>query len=169
MWRLVIVFWFLFVIQTTWFSQPVGWLGGARLELPLLLVISVGLLWGARIGLICGLAAGLLSGNINAFNPGSFAVSRMLVGGVCGLFDQRFSRDNPVAVPLCMAGGTVGAHAIFGLMSPESFAQPLGHFLSGVLLNTVVGTLLHLGLLYCGLAPRDPQQEYLTQEPARYV
>ena len=157
MWRLVILFWLAFVLQTTWLAPPIGVLGGARMDLPLLLVISVGLLWGARAGLICGLAAGLVSGALSSYNPGSFAISHLVVGGVCGIFDQRLSRDNPIAVPLCMAGGVLLAHAIFGLMSPESFAQPLGRFFSGVVINMVIGTLLHLGLLYFEVAPRDAQ------------
>lgn len=169
MWRLIIVFWLVFVLQTTWLAQPFSLFGKARVDLPLLMVISVGLLWGARAGLICGLAAGLIDGVVSSFNPGSFAISRLIVGGICGTFDQRFSRDNPVAVPLCMAGGTLLAHAIFGLMSPESFAQPLGRFLSTVLLNTIFGTLLHLAFFYLGLLPRDAEQEYMTQKPARYV
>ncbi len=75
MWRFVILFWLAFVLQTTWLAQPIGALGGARVDLPLLLVISVGLLWGARAGLICGLAAGLVSGALSSYNPGSFAIS----------------------------------------------------------------------------------------------
>ncbi|HEY0076923.1 MAG TPA: rod shape-determining protein MreD [Abditibacteriaceae bacterium] len=155
MWRIAILLWLAFVLQTTWFCQPFNTLGGARVDLPLLVVISVGLLWGARVGLICGLAAGLLSGVITSYNPGSLAISRLIVGGICGTFDRRFSHDNPLAVPLCMAGGTLLAHVLFGLMSPADFAQPWGRFWGTVALNTVFGTLLHLGLLQMGFAPRD--------------
>ena len=169
MWRLVLVFWLVFVLQTTWLSQPFAFLAGARADLPLVLVISIGLLWGARAGLICGLAAGVMSGIVSSFHPGSFAISRLIVGGLCGAFDKRFSRDNPLSVPLCMAGGTLLAHAIFGLMSPESFAQPWARFLGTVVLNTVFGTLLHLTLLYFGLAPPDEQQEYMTPKSVHPV
>lgn len=169
MWRLCVVFWLIFVAQTTWFSQSFSALGGVRVDLPLVFVISVGLLWGARAGLICGLAAGLFWGVVTSFNPGSFAVSRMIVGGVCGTFDQRFSRDNPIAVPLCMAGGTLLAHVIFGLMSPESFALPWGRFLIGVALNTICGIALHFSLLYFGLVPRDMQGDYGRRESGHYL
>lgn len=155
MWRIAILLWLAFVLQTTWFAQPFATLGGARLDLPLVVVISVGLLWGARIGLLCGLVAGLLSGVVTSYNLGSLAISRLVVGGVCGTFDRRFSHDNPLAVPLCMAGGTLLAHVLFGLMSPADFAQPWGRFWGMVALNTVFGTLLHLGLLQIGLVPRD--------------
>lgn len=158
MWRIALLLWLAFVLQTTWLAQPFASFGGARVDLPLIVVISVGLLWGARVGLVCGLAAGLLSGIITPYNPGSSAISRLVVGGVCGTFDRRFSHDNPLAVPLCMAGGTLLAHVLFGLMSPADFAMPLGRFLGMVALNTVFGTLLHLGLLQVGLAPRDEQQ-----------
>ncbi len=169
MWRLLIVFLLVFMLQTTWLAQPFGALGHARVDLPLALVVSVGLLWGARAGLICGLAAGLVGGMISSFNPGSFAISRLVVGGICGTFDQRFSRDNPVAAPLCMAGGTLLAHAIFGLMSPASFALPIGRFLGMMALNTVLGTLLHLAFLYFGWVPRDAQQDYMTPKQSYYV
>lgn len=153
------------MLQTTWLAQPIGWAGGARIDLPLLLVISTGLLYGARAGLVCGLAAGLLCGITSSYNLGSFAISRMVVGGLGGTFDQRFSRDNPLAAPLCMAGGTVLAHMVFGLMSPADFAQPLGRFLCGVLLNTVVGTILHLGLSRFAQTRRDMEDDYLSQHP----
>ena len=169
MWRILILFWLAFVFQTTWLSQPFESLGGARVDLPLLVVISVGLLWGARVGLVCGLAAGLLSGVITSYNPGSLAISRLIVGGVCGTFDRRFSHDNPLAVPLCMAGGTLLAHVLFGVMSPADFALPAGRFMGTVALNTVFGTLLHLGILQLGWGRHDEQQEYLTREPPRYI
>lgn len=169
MWRIAILLWLAFVLQTTWLCQPFNALGGARVDLPLLVVISIGLLWGARVGLLCGLIAGLLSGVITSYNPGSSAISRLVVGGICGTFDRRFSHDNPLAVPLCMAGGTLLAHVLFGLMSPADFAQPWARFWGTMALNTVFGTLLHLGLLQSGLVPRGEGDEYLTREPPRYI
>jgi hypothetical protein len=70
-------------------------------------------------------------------------MSRMVVGGLSGAFDRRFSRDNPLAPSLCLAGGTVLAYLIFGVMSPADFTRSWLQLLGAVALNTVVGSILH--------------------------
>jgi hypothetical protein len=90
-------------------------------DLPLLTVVSVGLLLGWEWGAGYGVAAGLLSGIYAPTSLGSFALSRLVVGGIIGLFDKSFSRDNPFAPPLCAAGATLGANFLFLIMAPTSF------------------------------------------------
>ena len=142
--KLAVALYLAVVIQTTWLAGGLAWAGGARLDLPLLVVISCGLLCGWRQGAVLGLAAGWLCGVAAAYNLGSFMVSRLCVGAVSGAFDQRFSRDNPLLAPLCMAGGTVLAHLVFGLMSPADFVQLWPRLMATAALNAVVGTALHL-------------------------
>ena len=141
--RFALILYLAFAIQTTWLADGFTWAAGARLDLPLIVVISSGLLCGWREGAVLGLAAGWLSGVVASYNLGSFMVSRLIVGGVSGAFDRRFSRDNPLAPSLCMAGGTLLAHLIFGVMSPSDLAQPWLRLLCTVALNTVAGSVLH--------------------------
>jgi hypothetical protein len=158
--RIALLVYFAVALQTTWLARPYEWAYGARLDLPLLVVISIGLTCGWRHGALCGLAAGWLMGIAAAYNVGSFALSRMVVGGVCGTATRRFSRDHPFAAPLSMAGGTLGAHLIFGFMSPADFSQPVVRLVAAVLLNTVVGTLLHTLFARFLLTPQFLRQEY---------
>ena len=141
--RLFFLLYLALVVQTTWLADGVAWAGGARLDLPLLVVISGALLGGWRQGAILGLAAGWLCGVAADYNLGSFMVSRLVVGAVSGAFDRRLSDTNPLLTPLCMAGGTLLAHLIFGLMSPADFAQPWPRLLGAVVLNGLVGSALH--------------------------
>ena len=141
--RFVVILYLSFAVQTTWLADGFTWAAGARLDLPLIVVISAGLLCGWREGAVLGLAAGWLSGVVASYNLGSFMVSRLIVGSVSGAFDKRFSRDNPLAPSLCMAGGTLLSHLIFGIMSPDDLAQPWLRLLGSVALNTVVGSVLH--------------------------
>ena len=141
--KLAIALYLAVVIQTTWLADGLAWANGARLDLPLLVVISCGLLGGWRQGAVLGLAAGWLCGVAAAYNLGSFMVSRLCVGAVGGVFAQRFSRDNPLLAPLCMAGGTVLAHLVFGVMSPADFVQPWPRLLASAALNAVAGSAIH--------------------------
>jgi rod shape-determining protein MreD len=106
-------------LQTTWLAHFS--IFGAHLDLPLLCVVSAAMLLGARQGVVFGFVAGLLGGYTAGVSLGSFIISRMAAGGLCGLFDRRFSVDNPLAPPLCAAVATLLTHLIFGLMSPASF------------------------------------------------
>ena len=118
-WRAWLVLWVALGLQTTWLAH--FQLFGARLDLPLLCVVSAAMLLGARQGVVFGFVAGLLCGYSTGVSLGSFVISRMAAGGLCGLFDRRFSVDNPLAPPICAAVATLLSHLIFGLMSPASF------------------------------------------------
>lgn len=118
-WRAWLVLWIAVALQSTWLAH--FHLFGARLDLPLLCVVSAAMLLGARQGVVFGFSAGLLCGYTVGVSLGSFVISRMAAGGLCGLFDRRFSVNNPLAPPLCAAVATLLSHLIFGLMSPASF------------------------------------------------
>jgi rod shape-determining protein MreD len=119
-WRMCLVLVIAVVLQTTLLARwtPLG----THIDLPLLTVVSVALLLGPYAGAGYGLAAGLLMGFYAGVNPGAFAVSRVAAGAVFGLFDKGFSRDNPIAPPLCAAGATLLTNMIFLLMSPTDYA-----------------------------------------------
>jgi hypothetical protein len=118
-WRIWPILWLLLVLQTTIFARlaPLG----VHVDLALLGVVSVSLLLGMEMGAIYGLAAGVLTGYCAGVSLGSFALSRLAIGAGFGLFDRQFSRDNPLAPPLCAAGATVLANALFALLSPTGF------------------------------------------------
>lgn len=118
-WRAWLVLWVAVALQTTWLAHLN--ILGAHLDLPLLCVVSSAMLLGARQGVVFGFVAGLLSGYSAGVSLGSFVISHMAAGGLCGLFDRRFSVDNPLAPPICAAAATLLSHLIFGLMSPTSF------------------------------------------------
>ena len=161
--RFILLLYLAFAVQTTWLAHGLAWAGGARVDLPLIVVISTGLLGGWQQGAAMGLAAGWLSGVAADYNLGSFMVSRLFVGGLCGAFDRRISRDNPLAPALCMAGGTLLAHLLFGVMSPADFVQPWTQLLGAVALNTVCGIALH-SFIARYVAPRA-----LPHEAIRFV
>jgi rod shape-determining protein MreD len=107
-------------MQTTWLAhwRP----GGASIDLPLLLVVSVALQLGWEMGAAYGLCAGLLMGYYAGTNLGSYAMSRLITGGLLGLFERRFSRDNPFTPPLCAMGAVIVANTIFLIISPTDFS-----------------------------------------------
>jgi rod shape-determining protein MreD len=118
-WRIWIVLVAAVALQTTWLArwEPFG----THIDLPLLTVVSVALLLGWETGAAYGLAAGLLTGYFVGTNLGSWALSRMVAGGVFGLSSKGFSRDNPLAPPLCAAGAVLLANLVFLVMSPTDF------------------------------------------------
>jgi rod shape-determining protein MreD len=135
-WRIWILLWGLLVLQTTWFGRVE--LFGAHLDLPLLATVSVALLLGSETGACFGLVAGVLTGYIAGASLGSFALSRLIVGGAFGFFDRRFSRDNPLAPPLCAAAATVLSAIVFVAFSPDSFSTDyLRRTLIEMLLNSI--------------------------------
>lgn len=118
-WRIWPLLWVLLVLQTTLFARisPLD----VHIDLVLLAVVCVALQFGTQTGAIFGLVAGILTGYCAGVSLGSFALSRLAVGAGFGMFDQRFSRDNPLAPPLCAAAATVAANVLFGLLSPGEF------------------------------------------------
>jgi len=147
-WRIWIVLYLAMAVQTTWFAhwRPFG----AHIDLPLMTTISVGLLLGWEMGATYGLIAGLLMGYYTDFNVGSFAVSRAVVGGVCGLFESRFSRDNPFAPPLCAIGGVVLSNLVFLVMSPTEFPVVwwVQHTIAPALMQALLIWPLHAVISY---------------------
>jgi rod shape-determining protein MreD len=120
-WRVYLLLWFVLVLQTTWLARFE--MLGAHIDLPLLLVVTVALLLGAETGATFGLVAGVLSGFVAGESLGSYALSRLLVGGAFGFFDRRFSVDNPLAPPLCAAGATLLSNVIFLALAPDTYSQ----------------------------------------------
>jgi rod shape-determining protein MreD len=152
-WRIWFVLILALAIQTTWLANwhPFG----TYLDLPLLTVVSVSMLLGWPVGPVYGLIAGLLTGYAAAFNLGSFAVSRAVVGAVSGSFEKRFSADNPLAPIFCAAGAVVISNVVFAIMSPADFGWQwwLQRTLSGVVLHAVCIVPLHLLLARLVLPP----------------
>jgi hypothetical protein len=134
-WRIWPMLWLLLVLQTTLFARFAPF--GVHIDFALLGVISVSLLLGMETGAIFGLAAGVLTGYCAGVSLGSFTLSRLVVGAGFGLFDRQFSRDNPLAPPLCAAGATVLANALFALLSPAGFG--FGWWLQ----HTLISAALH--------------------------
>lgn len=118
-WRIWIVLVVTVALQTTLLARfrPLG----VAVDWALMTTVSVAILLGWPVGAMYGLAAGLLCGWFSGFHPGSWAFSRLVVGASFGGFDRRFSTDNPLAAPMCVAGATVMANALFMLMSPADF------------------------------------------------
>jgi rod shape-determining protein MreD len=119
-WRLWIFLWAILALQTTWLARVEFF--GARLDLPLLFTLSAALVLGSESGAAFGLVAGVLTGYVSGASLGSFAFSRLVVGAVFGLFDRRFSSDNPFAPPVCAAAATLLASVIFLALSPDTFS-----------------------------------------------
>jgi hypothetical protein len=65
-----------------------------------------------------------------------------VVGGVLGLFERRFSRDNPLTPPLCAMGAVLLSNLIFLVISPTDF--PLSWWLQ----KTVTTLATHAILIY---------------------
>lgn len=122
-WRIWPLLWLLLVLQTTVFARLVLW--GIHLDVVLLSVVAVALLFGMETGLFFGLIAGVFTGYCSGASIGSYALSRLVIGGGFGLFDRRFSRDNPLAPPLCAVAATFIAHAMFGILSPGEYGFDL--------------------------------------------
>jgi rod shape-determining protein MreD len=120
-WRVYLLLWFVLVLQTTWLARVEVF--GAHIDLPLLLVVTVALLFGAEAGAIFGLVAGVLSGFVAGESLGSYALSRLICGGAFGFFDRRFSVDNPLAPPLCAAAATLLSNVVFVVLAPDTYSQ----------------------------------------------
>ena len=119
-WRIWPVVLAAFVFQTTWLAHLEVW--GAHLDLPLLVVICVALILGWRVGSICGLVVGLVTGYLIAKNPGSFAFSRLIVGAILGLTTRSSWNDNPLSPPLLAALGTLLCDLVVWIMTPTDFS-----------------------------------------------
>lgn len=139
-WRIWPLLWVLLVVQTTLLARLSPF--DVHIDLVLLAVVSVALLLGMETGAIFGLAAGVLSGYCAGVSLGSYAISRLAIGAGFGLFDRRFSRDNPLAPPLCAAAAALLANAIFGVLSPGEFT------FAWWLRDTLISCALHAVLIW---------------------
>lgn len=137
-WKIWIILWGILVIQTTVVARFTP--GDVHFDLGLLAVVSVALLLGSETGATFGLVTGVLTGFCAGVSLGSFAISRLIIGASFGLFDRRFSRDNPLAPPLCAAVATIGANVIFALLSPIEYS--FGWWLQHTIAATVVHAIL---------------------------
>ncbi|MBV9469249.1 MAG: hypothetical protein JO316_11670 [Abitibacteriaceae bacterium] len=135
-WRAWLILIVVIALQTTWLSRLI--LFGVHLDLPLLSVISVSLSLGWETGVAYGLVAGLLTGYCSDAYVGSFAFSRAVVGGVLGVLNTHFARDNPLVPPLCAMGGVLLANVIFLIMCPTEFS------VSWWVGNTINSMFLHM-------------------------
>jgi len=166
-WQTWIILWLVLALQTTLVArwQPFG----SHLDLPLLCVVSAALLLGWEFGAVFGLVAGILTGCLAGLHIGSFAVSRAAVGGVFGLFDRRFSRDNPLAPPICAAGAVLLSKLVYGLMSPGDFiywgTTPDGFSFVWWLQRTITSMAVHAVLIW----PIHALMARIVQPPARPI
>jgi rod shape-determining protein MreD len=152
-WRIWIVLIVAQAVQTTWLAQwrPLG----TYVDLTLLTIVSVSMLLGWPVGPIYGLVAGLFTGFTAGFNPGSFAVSRTVVGALFGGFEKKFSADNPVAPIIGAVCAVVVSNAVFALMSPADFSWLwwLQRTAIGMVLHALLMLPLHLLLSRLVLPP----------------
>ena len=115
---------------------------GARADLPLVCTVIGGLWGGWRCGALTGCMAGWLCGVTADYDLGSFMISRLAVGALCGWVGARFAIENPLTAPLCLVSATLLAHGIYGVMSPGDFAQPWPALAASALFNGLLGTPL---------------------------
>jgi rod shape-determining protein MreD len=134
-WRIWPLLWLLLVLQTTVLARFDFW--GVHVDVVLLAVVSVALLYGMETGALFGLVAGTLSGYCAGVSIGSFVLSRLVIGAGFGLFDRRFSNDNPLAAPVCAAVATLIAQIIFGILSPGEYSLEMW------LRQTAIAALAH--------------------------
>lgn len=139
-WRIWPALLFAVALQTTWLAhwRP----GGAAIDLPLLLTVSAAILLGWEMGATLGLFAGLLMGFYAGTNLGAYAMSRSIIGGLLGLFERRFSRDNPFTPPLCAMGAVLLSNGVFLVIAPTDF--PIAWWMS----QTIPSLLVHAVLIY---------------------
>lgn len=118
-WALPLVLVLSVLLQFSWLARVQVW--GAHFDLPLLCVLSVGLLRGPRVGAGYGLAAGLLCGFFAGSDVGTWGLSRLLIGGACGLFEERLQADHPFAPMLCAFAAVLASRLLFYVMAPGNF------------------------------------------------
>jgi hypothetical protein len=118
-WRTIPVLLLAHLVQTTWLARVV--VLDTRIDLPLLVAVSVALLGGVQRGAWCGFGAGILTGLQTASHLGSFLVSRTVAASLIGLSPRALSPDNPLAPPVCAVAATLLADAIFMVMSPTDY------------------------------------------------
>ncbi len=141
MWSWVAAAFVVLVLQTT----SLGCFGGNLFfDLPLLFIYSIGLFYGARAGLLCGLAFGLLQDVSSPAVFGFYLLTRGLAGYGIGSIKEMIFKNNYgyhvliigglslllrllYAVPVFWLGGS-GGTALF-LYLQDTLAYSLGNML----------------------------------------
>ena len=136
MWSWVAAAFVVLVLQTT----SLGCFGGNLFfDLPLLFIYSVGLCYGARAGLFCGLAFGLLQDISSPAVFGFYLLTRGTVGYGIGSIKEMIFKNN-YGYHVLIAGG-------LSLVLRTLYAIPV--FLLGGSGMTVFYLYLQDSLLYC--------------------
>ena len=136
MWSWVAAAFVVLVLQTT----SLGCFGGNLFfDLPLLFIYSVGLFYGARAGLFCGLAFGLLQDISSPAVFGFYLLTRGTVGYGIGSIKEMIFKNN-YGYHVLIAGG-------LSLVLRTLYAIPV--FLLGGSGMTVFYLYLQDSLLYC--------------------
>ena len=136
MWSWIAAAFVVLVLQTT----SLGFFGGNLFfDLPLLFIYSIGLFYGARAGLLCGLAFGLLQDISSAGVFGFCLLTRGLIGYGIGSIKEMIFKNN-YGYHVLIAGG-------FSLLLRVLYAIPL-LWQSGFG-TTALAWYLQDSLLYC--------------------
>jgi rod shape-determining protein MreD len=98
------------LVQTAWLARLQ--ISGAVLDPLLPLAVGVGILRGAESGAAVGLAAGLLQDLLSGGPLGLFALSKLVVGFVSGMFERSIYIENPLLPAIATAAGTLFAELL---------------------------------------------------------
>ena len=136
MWSWIAAAFFVLVLQTT----SLGCFGGNLFfDLPLLFIYSVGLFYGARAGLACGIAFGFLQDISSPAVFGFYLLTRGLVGYGIGSIKEMIFKNN-YGYHVLIAGG-------LSLLLRALYAIPV--LWLGGFGETVFSLYLQDTLLYC--------------------
>ena len=135
MWSWPLAAFIILVLQTT----SLGFFGGNLFfDLPLLFIYSMGLFYGARTGLLCGLAFGLLQDMASPALFGFYLLTRSLVGFGVGSIKEMIFKNNYGYHVLIIGGISLALRLLF--MAPVVW---LGGFLKIVVFSYLEDTLLY--------------------------
>lgn len=106
---LVAVFFFIYLLQTNFFS----WfnIAGVKPNLFVLYVLFIGLFAGKRPGIIYGVLIGLILDLLTSQSLGTTSIMLGLIGFLGGYFDKNFSKENRITI----MGMGVGVCFVFEL------------------------------------------------------
>jgi rod shape-determining protein MreD len=90
----------------------------ARPDLPLLVVICVGVLTDFHAGSCLGFWNGILLAALAGANFGSLLFSRTITGAFCGWLSDHLSVDSPIAAPFAVGSATLLCRFLYFLMAP---------------------------------------------------
>ena len=112
MWSWIAAAFVVLVLQTT----SLGFFGGNLFfDLPLLFIYSIGLFYGARAGLLCGLAFGLLQDISSAGVFGFCLLTRGLIGYGIGSIKEMIFKNNYGYHVLIVGGFSLLLRALYAI------------------------------------------------------